>query len=90
MSLRESKWFPRPNTLSLSNPDAFKATYVIMSTGLVTTNITESGANLAIAFEYSATILAFGTATSILDIPELLGLPALKTTISEFLTSSKS
>ncbi len=50
----------------------------------------ESGAYLAIAWEYSATIFALGIATSIRDISQVLGCPALKTVTFESFTSSKS
>ena len=49
-NLNESKWFPTPMTLLFLNPDALSAIVVITSTGLVATNMIESG-------EYSAIFL---------------------------------
>ena len=87
---KESKWFPIPITLFLSNPEYFKATVVMTSTGFVAIKIIESGAWYAICLAYVFTILAFGIAKSRLFIPSFLGVPAVINTIDEPSISLKS
>ena len=72
----------------MGKPEPFEASAVISSSGLLTTMMTASGADLATFSAHLRTILALVSIRSIRLMPGLRGRPAVMTTMSEPAVSS--